>query len=1540
MEKIIFILGIVFLISLYAVNAIGVDVINTSNINGNTGNQTTWNVSITVDSGKTLQRAWMDLNASHNASSEGNASVYFGGVNVLAILLAEDNFQVNHGVNLLNSTCVSGNCPTKTTIGHITYSQFDGVNDLIQIADNEQIDNYGTDLTSYCTGIWNNGGGNSPRLMAKGGTTSSFEMRFQDTTQCAGSINCMQRILSTSTTSSGTSNIVRNGELYDFALTSDYDAISRMYLNGIADANTTSTTGNIANSTDDLRVGQDNELHISGWFPGNLKMCVLYNNSGLQNQFNKTKFMTFGYYSNESNGTSLVFHLNFTDNVHINTSYYRICANQSDGGVNCTSYAQFGALPVIAVAASDTTPPIVNTSFNSSSPNNLMSVFNFTGNVTDETGLLSANWTYNISGFITKINYTLSGTSAQVSNTTSLLGLSGNSVINFTLYVTDTSNNVKQNSTLITIADVILPIVNASFNISSLNILLFSTINFSANITDETGLLFANITYNMSIDPIEIGRYAGDGITPADFGAVNTSGLVLLMHFNNETGENNSLVKDFSVDVNSQMTVNNNGTCSGTSCPVYNFSDKKFGNGAMRFDGVNQFINITNLQVDKGSGANNTVSFWMYFIGKLSDNRVPLGFKSYNLQMVDGCFGFNTVNSENFGYSPNGTNITNRWVNVVAQFSNGVPSSNNVKLYIDGIQQNLYFCLGTSSLSRTINETMQISGFNDNPNFRFNGSIDEIAIWNRSLSAYEILNLYKRRVTKLNSTISGTSANFYNVTNITVGRSSVINFTMYATDTSNNVKQNSTLITISNTVPPVTLVSNASDNNQKTNVTYNITSVTDVDNDGVNYIVRFEAINPPTVIIYNGTLTNFTTNMTNETTYFIRIDTFDNFDTTIGTTIFNTTIDTGNIIWQQDFIANGSFYKTSTNITYNCTDINIFEVNTSFARTTGAILLNQSFINLTPSAGGSKAVNLTIDTSFGDGNYNGSRWCGDTKNKNKEMPNSVKVGKDKTDKTKNKFNTFVFNDTDSGLQINISILVNKTQLEHPKDNQNLEVNFSLINNDYFKLTIAYDTTIINQTTIVNFTSNNPIIQINDDLSSHLLFGTGKNKLSYDSEDAKNNYTITTIQGTESYIIEFIPINNIPKGNRLIIDPRVDNLNILENSAIIIIDTGLPTFNLLNISRSGLLGNSSFVNQNRINFTFNVSDANNNSILVYLNSLKNVTAGYISNSTNNFTINFTDGNYTMLLQINDSAGNYKNGTLINFVVDTAAPTFVSANNKTTTDNTTNILTNTNVNISIFGLDDLYLNRGNFSHNASGTWTNHTISIIGNATPYYYIIGNGNFTAKQVVGWKFYIYDIAGNELDPIYTFEIGGIGGLPAPSSSFTGGGGGSAAISASTLKQIKEITENYFINSSCDIQVIPKSIILNNENKKEIIQIRYLNQEVINFNTDIISVGDLPSASKFIDFNKISTKLFDKLNITVNLKNSYSSKENTFAGLLLNFSICGKHVIPLTIEANELIGKENTLDNIFDFVKNILIKIKSIGKEFIINFFDITEEFF
>lgn len=98
----------------------------------------------------------------------------------------------------------------------------------------------------------------------------------------------------------------------------------------------------------------------------------------------------------------------------------------------------------------DSELPNIATTFNITNPV-INDIINFSGNMTDNVGLMTANITYNMSGVITKVNFTLSGLSSQVSNSTKILT---GGVFNFTLFVTDTNDNVIQNSTLITVPEI------------------------------------------------------------------------------------------------------------------------------------------------------------------------------------------------------------------------------------------------------------------------------------------------------------------------------------------------------------------------------------------------------------------------------------------------------------------------------------------------------------------------------------------------------------------------------------------------------------------------------------------------------------------------------------------------------------------------------------------------------------------------------------------------------------------------------------------------------------------------------------------------------------------------------------------------------------------------------------------------------------------------------------------------------------------------------------------------------------------------------
>src|SRR3990167_7262560 len=135
----------------------------------------------------------------------------------------------------------------------------------------------------------------------------------------------------------------------------------------------------------------------------------------------------------------------------------------------------------------DTTPPIINGTINNTAPK-INQWINITFNLTDETGLAYGNITHNMSGTITSSNFTLSGTTAQISNRT-LINVVRGSVINFTGWATDSSGNTKQNSTLITIVNT-QPASLAIINSSDKNYRNNQTINWTATDADSDTLTF------------------------------------------------------------------------------------------------------------------------------------------------------------------------------------------------------------------------------------------------------------------------------------------------------------------------------------------------------------------------------------------------------------------------------------------------------------------------------------------------------------------------------------------------------------------------------------------------------------------------------------------------------------------------------------------------------------------------------------------------------------------------------------------------------------------------------------------------------------------------------------------------------------------------------------------------------------------------------------------------------------------------------------------------------------------------------------------
>lgn len=286
--------------------------------------------------------------------------------------------------------------------------------------------------------------------------------------------------------------------------------------------------------------------------------------------------------------------------------------------------------------------------------------------------------------------------------------------------------------------------------------------SFGSQVFDATATAnWANITIATEVPyGTEIGRNANDSITTSNqsqyFGFINTSGLVVLYYFNNESefGENNSIIRDYSTIVNEQRATSKtaNATCS-TSCSNYSISNKKLGRYGLD---LNQSVWTVNTpSVDWKNAI--TISTWIYVKTVMPTGTTPSRFISGSNSSTSDVIrvtitqGNGIVFSEDNGVStctaPSNVLLNDTWHHIAITKS----KANNVDaIYIDGIDMATdKTCTGGESATYP---TWYLGNLQTGARL-LNATIDEFSIWNRSLSQAEVRNLYKRGALRLNISV-------------------------------------------------------------------------------------------------------------------------------------------------------------------------------------------------------------------------------------------------------------------------------------------------------------------------------------------------------------------------------------------------------------------------------------------------------------------------------------------------------------------------------------------------------------------------------------------------------------------------------------------------------------------------------------------------------------------------------------------------------------------------------------------------------------------
>jgi hypothetical protein len=260
--------------------------------------------------------------------------------------------------------------------------------------------------------------------------------------------------------------------------------------------------------------------------------------------------------------------------------------------------------------------------------------------------------------------------------------------------------------------------------------------------------------------------------------AVNTSGLVGYWRFENESL---GTATDYSGWNNTGTLTNMNNAGSATSGPTAG----RFG-GGMQFDGSNDYVNAGN------SASLNTpyitVSAWIYRQPSIN-NYARIVSKYYYYQAHKGSWVlyFDITKAITFTVNVSGTFRTllsgqtvsqNTWTHVV-----GVYNGSNLIIYVNGqptVSPTYSGTIGATNYNWTIGASF--NGTNSLTQNIFNGTMDEVQIWNRSLTADEINELYQSSTPYFTQTNFTCSANtnqvspslFRNTTNVTATENGIL----------------------------------------------------------------------------------------------------------------------------------------------------------------------------------------------------------------------------------------------------------------------------------------------------------------------------------------------------------------------------------------------------------------------------------------------------------------------------------------------------------------------------------------------------------------------------------------------------------------------------------------------------------------------------------------------------------------------------------------------------------------------------------------------
>ncbi|MBI5881311.1 right-handed parallel beta-helix repeat-containing protein, partial [archaeon] len=215
----------------------------------------------------------------------------------------------------------------------------------------------------------------------------------------------------------------------------------------------------------------------------------------------------------------------------------------------------------------------------------------------------------------------------------------------------------------------------------------------------------------------------------------------------------------FENNTNDSSTYGNNGTCSGTSCPETWTGPR---GKAYRFDGTNDYVLAANT-ASLEQNATWTISAWIR-PGKTGSGTLQDFVAKYDWVVGQGGYLFRQDTTDRFvalttdGQTADTCGVTStiltkgNWYFVAATFDT---NTNTLTCYVNGMAE----ATNTGATKNPTAGTLGLYlGAGSGASFPYNGSVDDVMIWGRVLSAQEINATYAGQLYQLERNFTGLAA--------------------------------------------------------------------------------------------------------------------------------------------------------------------------------------------------------------------------------------------------------------------------------------------------------------------------------------------------------------------------------------------------------------------------------------------------------------------------------------------------------------------------------------------------------------------------------------------------------------------------------------------------------------------------------------------------------------------------------------------------------------------------------------------------------------